>query len=60
MGVQLNPTGTSSPLRSRPRRAATAEAEELLEEATLEQHWGESGGVTGGVSLGAGMAAARV
>jgi hypothetical protein len=58
MGEQLKPTGTLRPVRSRPRRAATAEAALLLEDWTLEQHWGEVGGVTGGVLVG--MAAARV
>jgi hypothetical protein len=57
MGEQLNPTGTSRPVRSRPRRAATAEAAVLEEETTLLQHCGKVGGVTGGVSQG--MAAAK-
>jgi hypothetical protein len=60
MAVQPNPTGTSRPVRSRPTRAAAVVAAVLLEETTLSQHWGEVGVVTGGVSLGAGMAAARV
>ncbi len=58
MGEQLNPMGTARPVRSRPRRAATAEAAALLEGTTLEQHWLEVGGVTGGVVHG--LAAARV
>jgi hypothetical protein len=58
MGEQLNPMGTLRPVRSRPRRAARTEAALLLEETTLEQHWGEVGGVTVGVAFG--MAAARV
>jgi hypothetical protein len=32
MGEQLNPTGTSRPLRLIPRRAIRAEAAELLED----------------------------
>ena len=60
MGVQLNPTGTSRPLRSRPMRLATAEAALLVEGTTLSQHWGELGGVTGGGGVPFGMAAARV
>jgi hypothetical protein len=58
MGEQLNPTSTRRPERSRPRSAATADAEASLEGTTLLQHWGEVGGVTGGVVHG--MAAARV
>jgi hypothetical protein len=38
MGEQPKPTGTLRPLRSRPRRAATAEAAVLEEDWTLEQH----------------------
>jgi hypothetical protein len=38
MGKQLKPMGTSRPLRSRPRRAATAETAVLEEDSTLEQH----------------------
>ena len=48
MGEQLNPTGTSRPVRSRPRRPATAETALLVEDRTLVQHWEEVGGVTGG------------
>jgi len=58
MGEQPNPTGTLRPLRSRPRRPATAETALLLEDCTLLQHWFELGVVTGGVVFG--MAAARV
>jgi hypothetical protein len=47
MGEQLNPMGTLRPVRSRPRRAATAEAAVLEEETTLLQHCGEVGGVIG-------------
>jgi hypothetical protein len=60
IGEQLKPMGTSRPVRSRPRRAATAEAAVLVEETTLLQHWGEVGGVTGGGGVPLGMAAARV
>jgi hypothetical protein len=60
MGLQLNPTGTSRPVRSRPMRDAASEAALLLEGTTLEQHWGELGGVTGGGVVPLGMAAARV
>jgi hypothetical protein len=48
MGEQVSPTGTLRPVRSRLRIAATAEAAALLEEATLLQHMGEVGQVTGG------------
>ena len=58
IGEQLKPTRTSRPVRSRPRRPATAEAAVLLDGTTLLQHWLEVGGVTGGVVVG--MAAARV
>ena len=58
MGLQLKPTRTSRSERSRPRRAATAEAAALEDGTTLLQHWLEVGVVTGGVVLG--MAAARV
>lgn len=59
MGAQPMPTRTSRPVRSRPRRAATADAL-LLEDGTrLLQHWGEVGGVTGGGGV-LGVAAARV
>jgi hypothetical protein len=60
MGEQLNPTSTRTPVRSRPTRAATAEAAELLAGTTLAQHCGEVGGVTGGGGEPLGMAAARV
>jgi hypothetical protein len=60
MAEQLNPTGTSMPVRSRPRRAATPEAAVLEEETTLSQHKGTVGGVTGGGGEPLGMAAARV
>lgn len=59
IGLQLNPTGTSRPLRSRPTREATAEAAALVEGTTLLQHWGELG-ATGGGGEPFGMAAARV
>jgi len=49
MGEQLRPTSTSRPVRSRPRRAATAETALSLEGRTLAQHWGEVGGVAGEV-----------
>jgi hypothetical protein len=58
MAEQLNPTGTSRPVRSMPRGAATKAAAVLEEETTLVQHMGTVGGVTGGVPVG--MAAARV
>jgi hypothetical protein len=58
MGEQPKPMGTLRPLRLRPRMAATAETAVLEEDWTLEQHWGDDGGVTGGVVFG--MAAARV
>jgi hypothetical protein len=58
MGEQLKPMGTLRPVRSSPRRAATAETALLEEDWTLEQHWGDDGVVTGGVLVG--MAAARV
>jgi hypothetical protein len=38
MGEQPKPTGTLRPLRSRPRRAATAATEVLEEDWTLSQH----------------------
>ena len=60
MGLQLNPTSTSRPVRSRPRRPATAEAAVLEEGTTLLQHCGELGGVTGGGGVPVGMAAARI
>jgi len=60
MGEQLSPTSTRMPLRSRPRIAATREAAPLLAGTTLEQHWLEVGGVTGGGGVPFGMAAARV
>jgi hypothetical protein len=60
MGEQLSPTSTSRPVRSRPRRAATAEAAVLEEGTVLAQHCGEVGGVTGGGGVPHGMAAARV
>ena len=44
MGLQLNPMGTSRPVRSSPTRAATAEAALLLDGTTLLQHWLEVGG----------------
>jgi hypothetical protein len=44
MGEQLKPTGTLRPVRSMPRGAATRAAALLVEETTLEQHWGEVGG----------------
>ena len=58
MGEQPRPTGTLMPERSRPTRAATAVTVELSEFWTLAQHWGESGGVTGGG--GEPVAAARL
>jgi hypothetical protein len=60
MGEQLSPMGTLIPVRSMPRRAATAETAALLVGTTLWQHWGEVGGVTGGGGVPPGMAAARV
>ncbi|KAJ7899667.1 hypothetical protein B0H13DRAFT_1883848 [Mycena leptocephala] len=48
-GRAAQPNGHIRPVRSRPRRAATAEAAVLEEETTLLQHCGEVGGVTGGV-----------
>jgi hypothetical protein len=61
MGEQLSPTRTSSPERSRPSPAATADAAELLEGTTLAQQRSVSGGFTGGtVVRRAGVAAARV
>jgi hypothetical protein len=60
MGEQLKPMGTLMPVRSRPSRAATAETALLEEDSTLEQHWGEVGGVTGGGGVPLGMATARV
>jgi hypothetical protein len=48
IGEQLKPMGTLSPVRSSPRRAATADAAVLVEETTLVQHWGELFGVVGG------------
>jgi hypothetical protein len=59
MGLQLRPTGTFSPVRSMPTRAATAEAAALVEGTTLAQHWGEVGAVMGGGSGVVGVAAAR-
>jgi hypothetical protein len=56
MGLQLKPTGTSRPVRSRPTIAATAAATAPVDGTTLLQHWLEVGGVTGGV---VGVAAAR-
>jgi hypothetical protein len=38
MGEQLSPTGTSIPVRSRPKSEATEEAESLDDETTLLQH----------------------
>jgi hypothetical protein len=59
IGLQLNPMGTLRPVRSRPRRAATAEAARLVEGTTLAQHWREVGRVIGGM-MPVGVAAARV
>jgi hypothetical protein len=60
MGEQLRPTSTRTPLRSRPRMAATKDAAPSWADVTLAQHWGEVGGVTGGGGVPLGMAAARV
>jgi hypothetical protein len=60
MGEQLRPTSTRRPVRSRPTRAAAAEAAALLAGTTLAQHCGESGVVTGGGGVPLGMAAARI
>jgi hypothetical protein len=38
MGEQLSPTGTSIPVRSRPKIKVTEEAAELDDETTLLQH----------------------
>lgn len=54
MGEQPRPMGTLRPVRSRPRRAATAETAPSVEDRTLWQHWGEVGVVAGEVGVVAG------